>query len=169
MQERHSLVSGGHSALPPGPGLVTGGTRLGGLLLAAVLVCGGAASFVLHGQKHCRHSCAMAQAGQAASLESVHTNAPAQRLSDEQRAQLMAERDRLLQLLAGYEESMGHGQGCRMGFVKYRLDLLRIEEKLAQCGYKRAHLQRQIAHLEALRARMLTGYGETQGPEAHDE
>lgn len=94
---------------------------------------------------------------------------PAPRLSDAERAELTAERSRLLQLLAGYEESMEHGQGCRMGFVKYRLDLLRIEEKLAGCGYKRAHLRRQIAHLEALRARMLTGYGETQGPDAHDE
>lgn len=119
---------------------------------------------LLLGQRPVRHSCPLAA---AASAEQVQPGA--WRLSDAERAQLVAERSRLLQLLAGYEESMEHGQGCRMGFVKYRLDLLRIEEKLAGCGYKRAHLRRQIAHLEALRARMLTGYGETQGPDAHDE
>lgn len=168
MQERRTLFSGFsgmHSTLPPGPGLVTGRGRVGGLLLAAILLFGGAASLLLHSQKPApaHHRCTLVAA------EDDQPALPAPRLSDAERAELTAERSRLLQLLAGYEESMEHGQGCRMGFVKYRLDLLRIEEKLAGCGYKRAHLQRQIAHLEALRARMLTGYGETQGPDAHDE
>ena len=44
MQERHSLFSGAHSALPPGPGLITGKTRLGVLLLTSFLACGGIAS-----------------------------------------------------------------------------------------------------------------------------
>lgn len=120
---------------------------------------------LLHSQKSApaHHRCTLV----ATDSDEQVLSAP--RLSDAERAQLTAERSRLLQLLAGYEESMEHGQGCRMGFVKYRLDLLRIEQKLAGCSYKRAHLQRQIAHLESLRARMLTGYGETQGPDAHDE
>src|SRR5262249_23956960 len=93
----------------------------------------------------------------------------AQSLTDAQRAQLVAERARLSQLLDKYEDAMEHGEGCRMGLVKYRLELLRSDEKLSRCSYERAHLRRQIAHLEELRARMLTGYGETQGPAGHDE
>ena len=169
MQERHSLFSGAHSALPPGPGLITykDKTRLGVLLLASFLACGGLAGLWAQARARSghdgRHACSLRPAAEAS--DSV----PAPQLSGEQRAQLEAEHARLQQLLAGYEDSMEHGQGCRMGFVKYRLDLLRIEEKLAKCGYKRTQLRRQIAHLESLRARMLTGYGETQGPEAHDE
>lgn len=165
MQERHSLFSGAHSALPPGPGLVTyrSKTHLGVLLLTSVLACGGLAGLWARGGQKAHHACSLK------AVQDGADSAPAPQLTEEQRAQLEAERDRLLQLLEGYEDSMEHGQGCRMGFVKYRLDLLRIEEKLAKCGYKRAQLRRQIAHLETLRARMLTGYGETQGPEAHDE
>jgi hypothetical protein len=163
MQERHSLFSGAHSALPPGPGLITGKTRLGVLLLTSFLACGGIASLWVRSGQKARHTCSLA-AGPGEAERS-----PAPQLGPEQRAQLEGERDRLLQILAGYEDSMEHGQGCRLGFVKYRLDYLRIEEKLARCGYQRAQLRRQIAHLEGLRARMLTGYGETQGPEGHDE
>lgn len=167
MQERPSLFSGFsgvHSTLPPGPGLVTGKVRLGGLLLASILMSGGAIGLLLQSRQPVRHHCAL-----SAIQIDEHLQSPTPRLSDTERAQLIAERDRLRDLLTSYEESMGQGQGCRMGFVKYRLELLRIEEKLALCGYRRAHLQRQIAHLESLRARMLTGYGETQGPDAHDE
>lgn len=165
MQERHSLFSGAHSALPPGPGLITyrGKTRFGVLLLASFLACGALGGLLARRGHEDRHTCSLR------AVEDARESAPAPQLTEEQRAQLEAEHERLVQLLAGYEESMEHGQGCRMGFVKYRLDLLRIEEKLAKCGYKRAQLRRQIAHLEALRARMLTGYGETQGPEGHDE
>lgn len=162
MQERHSLFSGAHSALPPGPGLITGKTRFGVLLLTSFLACGGIASLLVRSGQKARHDCSLAAPAEA-------DRAPAPQLSEEQRAQLEAERDRLLQLLSGYEDSMEHGQGCRLGFVKYRLDFLRIEERLARCGYKRAQLRRQIAHLETLRAHMLTGYGEIQGPEGHDE
>ena len=167
MQERYSLFSAAHSALPPGPGLVTdrhrGKTRLGVLLLTSFLACGGLASLWARSGSQDRHACSLK------AVEDTPDSAPAPQLSEEQRAQLEAERDRLLQLLSGYEDSMEHGQGCRLGFVKYRLDFLRIEERLARCGYKRAQLRRQIAHLETLRAHMLTGYGEIQGPEGHDE
>ena len=165
MQERHSFFSGAHSALPPGPGLITerSKTRLVVLLLTSSLACGGLASLWARSGQKAHHACPLRTAEDAAD------SAPAPRLGPEQRAQLEAERDRLLQLLSGYEDAMEHGHGCRMGFVKYRIDYLRIEEKLAQCGYQRAQLRRQIAHLETLRAHMLTGYGETQGPEAHDE
>jgi hypothetical protein len=81
----------------------------------------------------------------------------------------MVERARLIERIGEYEEAMERGEGCRVGFVKYRLELLRIDEQLSRCEYERAYLQRQIAHLEAMRARMLTGYGEMQGPAGHDE
>ena len=100
---------------------------------------------------------------------SAGTTAHAGRLSEAQRAELRAERARIAQILSDYEDAMERGEGCQMGFMKYRLELLRIDSQLTQCGYERAHLQQQIAHLEALRARMLTGYGETQGPAGHDE
>ncbi len=161
MQDDNSLFSGARSVLPPGPGLVTGRTRLGVVLLSSFIAVAGVASLWA---RHCppaRHTCPLGR--------SVATTAPTGRLSDAQRAELRAERVRIAQLLDSYEDAMERGEGCQMGFMKYRLELLRIDAQLTHCGYERAHLQRQIAHLEAMRARMLTGYGETQGPEAHDE
>jgi hypothetical protein len=135
------------------------------LLLAGIIACAGAASVALHCKHPSRHSCATVRHVSVADTIS----AAGQPLTEAQRAQLVAERARLIELIGEYEDAMERGEGCRMGFIKYRLDLLRIEEKLSRCDYERAHLQRQIAHLEALRARMLTGYGELQGPDGHDE
>jgi len=160
MQDRNSLFSEARSALPPGPAVVTGRSRVGVLLLTSFLACAGAASIWVRTCHHARSSC---PTGRTA------TAVQAAKLSAEQRAQLQAEKTRLLHLLDSYEDAMERGEGCSMGFMKYRLEVLRIDEKLTECGYERAHLQRQIAHLEAMRARMLTGYGETQGPAGHDE
>ena len=165
MQDNQSLFSGARSALPPGPGLITdrgrGRTRIAVLLLSSFIAVAGAASLWARHCPHARRTCSM-QRG-------AITSAYSQKLSDSQRAELQAERARLAQLLAGYEDAMERGEGCQMGFMKYRLELLRVDAQLTRCGYERAHLQRQIAHLETLRARMLTGYGETQGPAGHDE
>lgn len=167
MQERISLFSGVRSALPPGPGVVAGKARVGVLLLAGFVACAGAAGVLLHGKYQAHAGCAKAatEPVQAA----VSQAQPRQPLTEAQRARLLVERARLIERIGAYEEAMERGEGCRVGFVKYRLELLRIDEQLSHCEYERAYLQRQIAHLEAMRARMLTGYGEMQGPAGHDE
>lgn len=88
------------------------------------------------------------------------------RIQVAQREQLLAEQARLQQLIAAYEEQVTDGQGCRMGLVKYRLDLLRVERQLATCGMQRARIDSQIQHLESLRQHMLDGAGR---PSAHAE
>ncbi len=161
MQDSNSLFSEAHSALPPGPGVVTYRTRLGVVLLSSFIAVAGAASLWARHCPHARRTCAVTR-----TADSAHQTTA---LSEAQRVALRAERARISQILSDYEDAMERGEGCQMGFMKYRMQILRIDAQLTQCGYERAHLQRQIAHLEALRARMLTGYGETQGPAGHDE
>jgi hypothetical protein len=160
MQDSNSLFTGARSALPPGPGVVTHRTRLGVVLLSSFIAVAGVASLWARHCPHARRTCSMTR--------TVSAHQPTS-LSEAQRAALQAERTRIAQILSDYEDAMERGEGCQMGFMKYRLEILRIDAQLTQCGYERAHLQRQIAHLEAMRARMLTGYGETQGPAGHDE
>lgn len=67
----------------------------------------------------------------------------------------VAEREaRLAQELRSYEHQVQSGHGCRMRWVQLKLDHLRAQEALTQCGRARARLRGQIQQLEQLQVDM---------------
>lgn len=94
----------------------------------------------------------------------VSSRAQAQRAAE--RARLAAERRALQERLDAYEAAITRGEACRTGSLRLRIELLGLDEQLADCPRHRAMLRAQRAHLEAQRARLLTGHEAADQPAA---
>lgn len=92
----------------------------------------------------------------------VSSRAQAQRAAE--RARLATERRALQERLDAYEAAITRGEACRTGSLRLRIELLGLDEQLADCPRHRAMLRAQRAHLEAQRDRLLTGHETADQP-----
>ena len=137
MKIRASLFAGTHLFDPLGPGLL--GRRISGVFLALALAAVAAGGVLYH------RSCPQ-RMQQAAPMALEHLR-------------LHAEKDRLDRRVADYEQDMVQGHACHMGWVRIKLEQLRLEEQLACCEAERSRIRQQIADLESFRERMHAHHG----------